>query len=398
MNVVYSHPFSAVIIGGPPHSGKTVLVYTLTQALRQRQVGHYVLRACPDGEGDWANESKEQLVQILRGKGQYTPEFVQRVTHDIQNRHAPLLVDVGGEPRHWQESILAAGTAAILLVANHPENPTFYEQKHTWWQDLFKRHGVPVVADLISQLEGEDFLETTSPIFKGQLTGLERHQTLKGAVIEGLVNYVADLLGYSEQQLVEIHQNQAPFLQMVDLPTLARRIRQVDDRWQPEMLPALSDYLSLNLPLAVYGRGPVWLYAYLGLLFSSTELAIFDMRLGWIAPPQLTTTLTPLCTAFWNPSVENRAEGLLVRVETNAAYLDIQEPEQMPLPDVPANAGIILSGPLPNWYWIAASRLYAPQSKWLAIYQPSLNAAVIIHSQDRQNSVGKTIPLPSITL
>ena len=41
--------FPAVMIGGPPHSGKSVLAYSLTQALRARGVAHYVLRAYPDG-------------------------------------------------------------------------------------------------------------------------------------------------------------------------------------------------------------------------------------------------------------------------------------------------------------------------------------------------------------
>jgi len=44
--------FPALMIGGPPHSGKSVLAYSLTQALRARQIDHYLLRACPDGEGD----------------------------------------------------------------------------------------------------------------------------------------------------------------------------------------------------------------------------------------------------------------------------------------------------------------------------------------------------------
>ena len=56
--------FPAVMIGGPPHSGKSVLAYSLSQALRARQVAHYVLRAFPDGEGDWANEADQAMVRF----------------------------------------------------------------------------------------------------------------------------------------------------------------------------------------------------------------------------------------------------------------------------------------------------------------------------------------------
>lgn len=102
------HEFSAVLVGGPPHSGKSVLTYSLTQALRQRQVSHYVLRACPDGEGDWSMESPPDTVRLLRNKGLFTDQWVDQICRDLQQRHLPLLVDVGGRPTANQQRILAA--------------------------------------------------------------------------------------------------------------------------------------------------------------------------------------------------------------------------------------------------------------------------------------------------
>src|SRR5512136_651193 len=63
----------AVLVGGPPHSGKSVLAYALSRALRERGVAHYLLRACPDGEGDWSQEAEQSLVRQIRIKGSYTP-------------------------------------------------------------------------------------------------------------------------------------------------------------------------------------------------------------------------------------------------------------------------------------------------------------------------------------
>jgi len=60
--------FPAVAICGPPHSDKSVLAYTLSRALRTRQIAHYVLRAFPDGEGDWANEADQALVRCAHHK------------------------------------------------------------------------------------------------------------------------------------------------------------------------------------------------------------------------------------------------------------------------------------------------------------------------------------------
>jgi CRISPR-associated protein Csx3 len=46
--------FPAVLIGGPPHSGKSVFVYSLTRALRAARIPHYALRAGRQRAGtDW---------------------------------------------------------------------------------------------------------------------------------------------------------------------------------------------------------------------------------------------------------------------------------------------------------------------------------------------------------
>lgn len=68
----------AIAIGGPPHSGKSVLTYSLTQLLREQKIEHYVLRACPDGEGDWSNEAAPERVLAIRQKGQFTETFIAR--------------------------------------------------------------------------------------------------------------------------------------------------------------------------------------------------------------------------------------------------------------------------------------------------------------------------------
>jgi len=97
--------FPAVIIGGPPNSGKSVLTANLTQALRQRDIQHYVLRACPDGEGDWTYLADQELVRTILVPRTWTRAFVEHICHDLEHRHLPLLVDVGGRLQPWQEPI-----------------------------------------------------------------------------------------------------------------------------------------------------------------------------------------------------------------------------------------------------------------------------------------------------
>ncbi|GCF10230.1 hypothetical protein KDI_37940 [Dictyobacter arantiisoli] len=37
------NPLPAILIGGPPHAGKSVLFYSLTHALRERNIPHHVI-------------------------------------------------------------------------------------------------------------------------------------------------------------------------------------------------------------------------------------------------------------------------------------------------------------------------------------------------------------------
>ena len=207
----------AVLVGGPPHSGKSVLIYSLSQALRGRGVAHYALRACPDGEGDWSNEAPPELVREIRIKGQWTQEWVERIAADIDRRYLPLLVDVGGRPTPEQAALLGRCTHAILLT---PDDET-----RAWWRELVDRHGVPVVAELSSDLRGENRLTASDPIVRGTLAGLERRSTASGPAFDALVDRLAALFP-DREALRSRHLAAAPaeIELVVDLDRLARTL------------------------------------------------------------------------------------------------------------------------------------------------------------------------------
>src|SRR2546423_15686315 len=108
----------AILIGGPPHAGKSVLTYSISQALRKRNVDHYVIRACPDGEGDWSQEIDQRAVSRLRFKGDWTPDFVKRICRDLERRHFPLIVDIGGWPGQSDMVLFLLFIASLFLL--HP--------------------------------------------------------------------------------------------------------------------------------------------------------------------------------------------------------------------------------------------------------------------------------------
>jgi CRISPR-associated protein Csx3 len=247
--------FPALLIGGPPHAGKSILARHLKEAMYRANVECYLLRAAPDGEGDWFHDAPAEVARVEREKGKFTPRWVRRLSSDIACRPLPFLVDVGGRPQPWQEAIFDQCTHAILLVKDAASLAA--------WQSIVERYNLIVIAVLTSQLAGEPRLETTHPILQGTITHLERNQPAGGPVFEALLARVKALFSYSHTELLNIHQRQAPTDLVVDIETMARQIKRKDRGgwWQPQALAQIFRYLPPDESLALYGRGPGWLYA-----------------------------------------------------------------------------------------------------------------------------------------
>ena len=199
----------AIAIGGPPHSGKSVLTYSLTQILRAQQVEHYVLRACPDGEGDWSQQTPPESVRLLRNKGQFTETFVAYVGRRLAERHLPLLVDLGGRPTPEQEILFDHCTHAILLAPNQAGLDE--------WRGLAQRHKLTLLAELQSSLTEPEMIASEYPILQGRIAGLERQQVPQSALIERLAWTIRTLFAQPQAALRQLHLQAAPVEISVDI-------------------------------------------------------------------------------------------------------------------------------------------------------------------------------------
>lgn len=379
--------YPAVVIGGPPHSGKSVLIYSLSQALRKHQIDHYILRACPDGEGDWANEADQVLVRTLRIKGEWSPQWVESMCRDIEQRHLPLLVDIGGKPTLEQEQMLDCCTHSILLTK---DSDSYIE-----WQQRLARHGLLPVAELTSAVEGESDLTASSPLVEGMITNLHRSTTASGVVFAALVDRLATLFAYDRIELRRNHLALAPVELAVDLDRLALTLGFTkaghEVTWQPEHLPRLLDYLPAGAPLALYGRGANWVQAAAARLAYPAAYYSFDIRLGWVAAMALRVTASesdaPLQFEQSQTATYTHLIGRLA-----SPYIDYRELAQFTAPPLPLDRGVVLSGRLP--YWLYTSLIFTYQAApWLAVYQPQLNGAVIVYSRDDSHVVGACLPI-----
>ena len=388
------NPLPAILIGGPPHAGKSVLFYSLTQALRQRGIRHHAIRACPDGEGNWSQESDATTVGQIRIpiRGEWPEGFVKRICLDLEHRCLPFLVDMGGRPKESQAGMLRQCTHAVLLLrADRAEDTQL-------WLRLIEDHNLLLLAQLTSQQEGSSTVTADTPILEGTLTGLERYKpdAGKGPLFDALVGRIAMLFNsYSPQELEQIYFEQAPTELVIDLYAALQTYALSSIWWAREMLAPFLAGLPVDTPLSIYGAGPNWLYAALAAHAGQHPLYQFDPRtqFGWIPPVhvQLSTAQCPELTV----RTRTAQEVTVLSIEIPSQHLEYFQPEPLPFPPVPPDTGLIISGKIPHWLLTAVVRLYKEAGVvWIAPYHVPYNKAVVIYSRVKTIHPGDVLPLP----
>ena len=384
-------PFPAVMVGGPPHSGKSVLVYSLTQMLRARKVEHYVLRACPDGEGDFSQEADQTTVRNLRHKGRFTAAYIERICKALDGRLLPLIVDVGGKPKPPQEVIFQRCTHAILIAAS--------AEGLTEWRERAQRHGMTVIAELRSDLHGADAITSTSPLLIGTIAGLERGTRAEGPMVNALCDALRRLFDYPDSDLRALHRRAVP-VAMVDMVELDRLhatlgLSPHDGNWRAEQLPALLNYLPAATPLAFYGRAPIWVYMAAMIHARPSPSHQFDPRLGWVTPTPVQLSRGSASRHFnWSLRLLPGGETWLEITFAREHYLDYYELKRVRAPAHTEAGGLIISGRLPMWLLTGLALAYCTAAPWLAVYYPPSKVSVVVSSQSAAHPVGRIIPAP----
>lgn len=374
--------FPAVLIGGPPHSGKSVFTYVLKQALKQLhpRPAFYVFRAAPDGEGDWFHEGDPGLVHQLRFKQTFDRDFAQKVAEAIAARHLPLLVDVGGKITGEQRLIARQCTHAVLVSADPDQLKA--------WEAFVAEMGLELLAAFHSRLEGEDVVENPEAVpLRGTVTRLQRHATVeRRPAVEAAAALIAPLFTFDHETLREIHRQQLrPEFSLVDLQTWPP-----SGRWTPELLPRLVESLPPG-PIALYGSAPTWAFG-TAAAATSAPLYQFDAAWGWLSPPPLRLGARLFCHFH----LSQEGEWTTVEVQLPKGYVRPCEVAESGIPQVPAGASLVLSGRIPLWLYTALVRAYAPVARRIALYYPQMGKAVVVASQNPACPPGTTVAVEGL--
>ena len=169
-----------IALVGPPHSGKSVILYNLKTTLMTNSTSKlsrlfpsqkkellsqkirdsiFFLRACPDGEGDWAAEISPKDVEIIRYKNQFNDEFVKNICSQIKSfkeEKTIVVADTGGKIDKKNQKIWNLCTHAIIIS---PDSKCFSE-----WRGAVKASGLQIIAEIETSLKPKSCILSNKPL------------------------------------------------------------------------------------------------------------------------------------------------------------------------------------------------------------------------------------------
>ena len=174
-------PCPAILIGGPPDSGKSVLANTLRSDLIKKNLNKQIFlhRANWDGQGNWAYETANRhLVKRLVRENEFRihesdlnhhliPDYFEKNRRDVKNLRELVdlvLVDVGGKPQPEKMPLVEQCTHYIIISK--------YPEKIGEWHELCRNKLQPlavihsVLEKRIEVLSINPFLEIVAGIWR----------------------------------------------------------------------------------------------------------------------------------------------------------------------------------------------------------------------------------------
>lgn len=190
---------SAVAVLGAAHSGKSMFTYGLSECSRV-EPAVWILRANPDGEGHWSNETSISLRDTYREqiKRNWDLPFAERmacVVRDLRPRSSVLIVDLAGLCSDELRLILRECSHAILLRRADGMGGDECDR----FIAACEEDGIELIANLTSCLDAGTSVvgvEPASGRLMGVVAGLERGNRAVGDLCEpvyrALINRLVD--------------------------------------------------------------------------------------------------------------------------------------------------------------------------------------------------------------
>jgi len=361
-----------IIVGGPPHSGKSVFIDKLKNKLRGK--GTELFALAPDGEGSWSQKSNQEAAQFIRKKGGFTKEFMDTGIENAQRlmqTQRIVLIDIGGVRSPENERILKeTGAQHMIVVAREDPQPERAGRED--WEKFAEDNGLNVLASFDTSLEGEERHGMKVNTLRGRLVGLDRGSKQEHEPI----NALAKLIQTMAPKVGDKGEEGYTVINPVEVKKAAS-----GENWTEEgMKDAIDRVIRLikrsDKPILFDGPAANWFIASAvvnGSRFNEINIRDFKVE-GTIVKPEV----KQLSNEELDPNFEYKTKSLpthTILTVTPINYLieDVSKAlEEMIPPELDKSKGVIISGKLPIVVAAQLALTYAKHHDSVAMLAPPL--------------------------
>lgn len=158
----------ALLVVGPPDSGKSVLSHALFKALLPEFPDVFLQRAQWDGEGNWilelpaaaTDDERETFKLVYKGElsDRFYPYQAQAIL-ELRRQKALVIVDVGGKVQPEKQPVLEA-CSHYLIISAQPN------QVDPWHEFCRDRGNLRCVGAIVSSLDTVETIHQSAPFLK----------------------------------------------------------------------------------------------------------------------------------------------------------------------------------------------------------------------------------------
>ncbi|MCX7955479.1 MAG: CRISPR-associated protein Csx3 [Bacteroidales bacterium] len=182
-----------IVFVGPPHSGKSCLLFILHNYILNKfsdiyNNSFYILRACPDGEGNWCATVPDSILKEFRYKQEFNDNFLKSVIECLENLKKNknlIFVDCGGKIDKKNQQIWNNCTHAIIVSNNENDIPL--------WEGAIMASELSLIAKIKTDLSGENKIISKNPLYYFQIVGLQREK-IKEYIADEIIENLFELI------------------------------------------------------------------------------------------------------------------------------------------------------------------------------------------------------------
>lgn len=356
-----------IIMCGPPHSGKSVLISTLYRFMPSDSFQRIIANG--DGEGLWSNNPDQKQVQDVRIKSDNSKEEFEMWAATIRTAVQDIvLVDIGGRLSEDKAPLFDAADSFIVLSSN----PSIIED----WVRFGEDHGCRCIAKIESRLEGEDELIATSPCFEAVLSHLERGQSKMGSpVIQKLADLIVSQSGYMERQHIDFYKEaerlgdekqwitsegitvRSDFFTLKNAPRLYERASEFQGRYKYEVIGANANWVASVVGLHLIS-------------IKGSRLFFYDNWTNGYIEARPIEKCEKSCSNDLAWCIQETDDSVYIKFYLPNYYLDSRNISSYSIPVVDETKKLYISGKFPNWFTVSVLASYANTHRY--ILQPGL--------------------------